>query len=240
MKSSDPANIKISFFFMELSSFLWGFSFAWCPKGMRLLLLPPFAFVCVCQDPLIALDSLSLKQFGEKDGGHRDPELREGVRDEGQARSIQLPLLLLSLCCTSSWQQLGLAHPEHSASWSYFPSLTHLRQVGQAQRWGTAGRRATIAWGHWNWRGEEVQIPSGWGCREERCVGMWVHSRRSDSINFALQETTCNSLDLSGIHKWRKKEGICGLLYLLNFYSFSGANVLLMPHLKKPHYMVGL
>lgn len=128
MKSSDPANIKISFFFMELSSFLWGFSFAWCPKGMRLLLLPPFAFVCVCQDPLIALDSLSLKQFGEKDGGHRDPELREGVRDEGQARSIQLPLLLLSLCCTSSWQQLGLAHPEHSASWSYFPSLTHLRQ----------------------------------------------------------------------------------------------------------------
>lgn len=30
----------------------------------------------------------------------------------------------------------------------------------------------------------------------------------ADSINFALQETICDSLGLSGIHKLRKKEGV--------------------------------
>lgn len=86
---------------------------------MRFLLLPLFAFAPVCQDPLVSLDSLSLNQFGEKGGGHRYPELpaRElvGRRDEGQARSIQLPLLVPSLCSSSTWQHLSTASQSRAA-----------------------------------------------------------------------------------------------------------------------------
>lgn len=42
---------------------------------MRLLFLHClFAFVSVCQNPWTVLSSFGLNQFGEKDGGHRDPE----------------------------------------------------------------------------------------------------------------------------------------------------------------------
>lgn len=162
---------------------------------------------------LITLDSLSLNQFGEKDGGHTHPELTPwelvGRRDEGQARSIQLPLLLLSLCSTSTQQQqLGLAHPECCASWNYFQFLAHLTGTGMGHS-GKEGnhcmRSLKASWGRADPKWMRMQ-----GCT---CIGMWVHSLVQIALILFFKKQFVSPLVSQGFTSEGKRK-VCGLLSL--------------------------